>query len=95
MAADGDGLTRPQEHLPQPDPNHVDAPRFSRIAASRDGTIRLRIEGLYGRAITVEGSEDLINWTAVTDPVVAEFLVKLELATPARAPCGFYRAVSR
>ena len=70
--ADGDGLTNLQEYLLQLDPTQVDAPRISNVTADSEGTVHLRIEGVYGRAITVEVSEDLVNWSEAANPVLAE-----------------------
>jgi len=42
-------------------PTLVDAPRISNITADSEGAIRLLVEGVYGRAIAVEVSEDLAN----------------------------------
>ncbi len=76
-------------------PTLVDAPRISNITADSEGTVHLRIEGVYGRAITVEVSEDLVNWSEAANPVLAESSVELEFPTPAGAPYGFYRTVLR
>ena len=57
--------------------------------------VRLRIEGVYRRAIAVEVSEDLANWSAYADPVLPESSVELEFPAPAGVAYGFYRAVLR
>jgi len=95
MDADADGLTNLQEYLLQLDPEQVDAPRVSVTTAGSGSTIRLHLEGLSGRAMAIEVSEDLTNWSAAADPVVSESPVELEVPTPERMPYGFYRAVLR
>jgi hypothetical protein len=90
---DLDGLTNLQEYLWGTNPKVVDRPYLVSAVAPANGGFALRIEGVFGRRVTMRVSPDLSNWLTLTNFTGTNAAIYFEDRTVTNSTRRFYRAV--
>jgi hypothetical protein len=90
---DLDGLANLQEYLWGTNPKEVDRPYLVSAVAPANGGFALRIEGVFGRGVTLRVSPDLSNWLTLTNFTGTNAAIYFEDRTVTNSTRRFYRAV--